>query len=307
VGRSLRTWRSWVTPYLFLLPFLVLFLLFFVFPFFYSGYLSLFVSRAGNNVYVGLHNYLQVMQDSSFWGSMGTILKYGIFHVTLGVIISIGLALLIDTPYVKGKNYFRLFFFLPYAVPGVIAAVMWGFLYSPQLDPVAHLLRVFNHGHDVNLLATHNLLYGIVNMATWLWAGYWMTIYVAALTSVPPELYEAAKMDGCSEFRMAWNIKLPLLRPTIIMNCMLAIIGAMQLFNEPFVLSSLTTVSDSYTPNMDIYHMAFTYNNFNYSATIAVVLAVITIAASLVFMYFTTRDDRSVRFKDEDLHGEVGL
>ncbi|WP_274648880.1 carbohydrate ABC transporter permease [Paenibacillus humicola] len=285
---------SRLTPYLFLAPFLLLFLMFFLYPLGYSLYLSLFVSRMGGNLYVGLHNFAQVFHDPNFWGSLKTIFYFGIVQVDLGMLVSIALALLLDSPYVKGKDWFRLIYFLPYAVPGVIAALMWGFLYSPDLDPALRLLGGMNGGHPVDLLSADHLLYAIVNMVIWQWTGYTMTIYLAGLTSVPPDIYEAAKIDGCSEWKLAWRMKLPLLRPTIVLNSVLAIIGTLQLFNEPFVLTSLTTVPYNFTPNMDIYNTAFSYNNFNYSAAMSIVLALLTIGASLLFMFLATGNQRGM-------------
>jgi multiple sugar transport system permease protein len=165
---------------------------------------------------------------------------------------------------------------------------MWGFLYSPDLNPILSIFGIFTGGKPLNLLDSGTVLYGIMNMATWAWTGYNMTIYFASLTSIPIELYDAAKIDGCNEFQTAWHIKLPLLKQVIIMTTVLSIIGSLQLFNEPYVLSSLTSIPATFTPNMDIYNMAFAYGNFTYSATLSITLVLITFIASLLFMYATS-------------------
>ncbi|WP_083486125.1 carbohydrate ABC transporter permease [Alicyclobacillus ferrooxydans] len=280
----MRTGRGQV-PILLLAPFVVLFAVFFIFPVLYALYLSLFVSHGGQNIFVGLQNYVQVFQDTAYWSGLLRVILYGVIQVTIMLIVALVLALLLDSDYVKGKAMFRLIYFLPYAVPGVIAAIMWGFLYAPQLDP---LMSLFSAKHPLNLLAQGHVLAGIINMATWEWAGYNMTIYFASLTSIPVELYEAARLDGCSEVQTAIHVKVPMIRQTIILTVVLSIIGSLQLFNEPFVLASLTTISASYTPNMYIYNTAFSYGNFNYSAAMSVVLAVITFVASLFFLYMTS-------------------
>lgn len=279
-------------PFLLLLPFLILFLLFFIFPFLYSLYLSFFVEKGGVNHFIGLQNYLTAWQDKSFWYAIDRVAYYGVVQVIIMLVLALVLALFLDSRYVKSKTFFRIVYFLPYAVPGVIAAIMWGFLYSPDLNPFLNVLKIFTGGHAVNVLSPGHVLYAIMNMATWEWAGYNMTIYFASLTSIPIELYEAAKLDGCNEFQIALRIKLPLLRPIVIMTTVLSIIGSIQLFNEPFVLQSLTTIPATFTPNMSIYNMAFAYGNFTYSATLSIILAVITFVASLLFMYATSnRDD----------------
>ena len=275
-------------PYIFLTPFLILFALFFVFPFIYSLILSLFVNIQGKYHFVGLTNYLTAWEDKSFWYAVYRVAYYGVVQVTIMLVLALVLALFLDSRFVKNKAVFRVIYFLPYAVPGVIAAIMWGFLYSPDLNPILSIFGIFTGGKPLNLLDSGTVLYGIMNMATWAWTGYNMTIYFASLTSIPIELYDAAKIDGCNEFQTAWHIKLPLLKQVIIMTTVLSIIGSLQLFNEPYVLSSLTSIPATFTPNMDIYNMAFAYGNFTYSATLSITLVLITFIASLLFMYATS-------------------
>ncbi|ULT56850.1 sugar ABC transporter permease [Neobacillus drentensis] len=275
-------------PYIFLTPFLILFALFFVFPFVYSLILSLFVNIQGKYHFVGLTNYLTAWEDKSFWYAVYRVAYYGVVQVTIMLVLALVLALFLDSRFVKNKAVFRVIYFLPYAVPGVIAAIMWGFLYSPDLNPILSIFGIFTGGKPLNLLDSGTVLYGIMNMATWAWTGYNMTIYFASLTSIPIELYDAAKIDGCNEFQTAWHIKLPLLKQVIIMTTVLSIIGSLQLFNEPYVLSSLTSIPATFTPNMDIYNMAFAYGNFTYSATLSITLVLITFIASLLFMYATS-------------------
>lgn len=275
-------------PFFLLAPFLVLFFLFFIFPFLYSLFLSFFVEKGGVRHFIGLQNYLTAWQDQNFWYAIDRVAYYGVVQVTIMLVIALALALFLDSRFVKSKTFFRIVYFLPYAVPGVIAAIMWGFLYSPQLDPILNILKLFSGGHSVDVLSSGHVLYAIMNMATWEWAGYNMTIYFASLTSIPIELYDAAKIDGCNEFQVAMRVKLPLLRQTIIMTAVLSIIGSLQLFNEPFVLQSLTSIPSTFTPNMGIYNMAFAYGNFTYSATLSIILVIITFIASLLFMYATS-------------------
>ena len=115
-------------PYILLTPFLILFALFFMFPFLYSLILSLFVNRQGSYHFVGLANYFTAWQDSSFWDAVYRVAYYGVVQVTIMLVLALILALFLDSPYVKSKAFFRVIYFLPYAVPGVIAAIMWGFL-----------------------------------------------------------------------------------------------------------------------------------------------------------------------------------
>ncbi|SIS74875.1 MULTISPECIES: carbohydrate ABC transporter permease [Alicyclobacillus] len=272
----------------FLAPFLLLFVAFLLAPLIYAFYTSLFIDRFGQPIFVGFRNYINAFQDAAFWASVVNVIRYAILQGVIMIALSLILALVLDTRYAKAKSFFRLVYFLPYAVPGVFASIMWGFLYSKPLDPLLQAVRF-------DPLSSGALLYSIINIATWEWAGYNMTLYAASLTGVSADLYEAAIVDGCNEFQLAWHIKLPLLRPTILMTVILSFIGSMQLFNEPFLLSALTPISQTFTPNMDIYAMAFNLTNLPYAATLAVLLGAITIFISACVMVATRILGRRVR------------
>lgn len=283
-----RTSKIGRVPVWLLVPFLALFALFFLFPFLYAFWLSLFVEQGTSMQFVGLQNYFVVWSDAPFWNSFLRVVGFGTIYVALMLVVALGLALLLDSPYARSRTLFRLVYFLPYAVPGVIAALMWGFLYSPELNQLIGALSTFNEGRPVDVLTQDTLLFAIVNMVLWGGAGYTMTIYFAGLTSIPIELYEAARIDGASEWQIAWRIKVPLIRSTILMTVVLTIIGSLQLFSEPFVLANMIAVPWNYTPNMEIFNMAFTYGNFTYSATLSIVLALTTFLLSLLFMLVTS-------------------
>lgn len=283
-------------PFAFVLPFMVLFALFFIGPRLYALYVSLFVQHFGVNHFVGLQNYRVALTDPTFWQAVARVAYYGVVQVSIMLTLALLLALLLDSPFAtRYQIIFRLLFFLPYAVPGVIAAIMWGFLYAPSLDPLLHAI-----GPGINPLASGSVLYAIVNIALWEWTGYNMTIYFASLTSIPIEIYDAAKIDGCGEMQLAWHIKIPLLRSTMVMTTVLSIIGSLQLFNEPYILSTLTSMPSNFTPNMDVYNFAFSYDNIPYAAALSIVLAALTIVASLAFLAVVR--ERTPRDVEGNLH-----
>jgi multiple sugar transport system permease protein len=297
IGGEFSMRKNRIVPYTMLAPFILLFLSFFIFPIIYSFYISLHVTQMGQEIFVGLSNYVTAIGDNQFWSSITTILVYAVVQACTALLIGLALALLLDSSLVRGKSFFRFAYFLPYAVPGVIATVMWGFLYSPKMNPMMKAIFIFNGGHSFNILSADNLIYLITNIVTWAGAGYFMTLYIAALTSLPTEMYEAAKIDGCNEFQIALRIKLPLLKPMILLTSMLSIIGSFQLFNEPFLLQNLADVPQAYTPNLYIYKMAFNYGNFDYSATLSFLLAFVTLIVSVIFFYATSGKQRRERRK----------
>jgi len=284
------------TPYLFILPFGVLFALFFILPILYAIYQSLFRSmRSGLGLgaatvsFNGIDNYLDVFHDPNFYGGIGRVLLYGIVQVPVMLILALVLALLLDSTVVRWKNFFRVAFFVPYAIPGIIAALLWGFLYNPALSPFTVITQAIS-GHPVDFLGSGVVLWAIANIATWAWTGYNMLIIFAALQAIPAEIYESARIDGASGLSIAWNIKIPLVAPALVLTAIFSIIGTLQLFNEPSVLTTISpNISSSYTPNLYAYNTAFSNNNYYYAAALAVVLAIFTFVLSFGFLRITQR------------------
>jgi multiple sugar transport system permease protein len=193
------------------------------------------------------------------------------------------LALLLDSGLVKGRPFFRLAFFVPYAVPGVIAAIMWGFLYSPNLSPFTALTS------NVDLLSADLVLWAMANVVTWVYVGYNMLIIYSALLSIPAEIHEAARLDGAGQFRIAWSVKIPLVMPAIVLTTVFSIIGTLQLIAEPQVFRSFSSaVSSTYTPNLTVYSTS-SVPNFHLAAAFSVVLALATFALSFTFLNVTQR------------------
>ncbi|MFD7622144.1 carbohydrate ABC transporter permease [Streptomyces sp. NPDC059802] len=281
-----------------LAPFGVLFLAVFVIPIGYAVHQSLFrVERSGlgfgapRTVFAGLDNYTRVLTDSTFLKGVGRVLVFGLVQVPVMLGLALLLALLLDSQVARFKRFFRVAYFLPFAIPGVIAAVLWAFLYMPGISPLNDVGRSI--GVDVDFLSHNVILFSIGNIVTWSWTGYNMLIIYTSLQSVPKELYEAAELDGCSGFRIARHIKVPLVRPALTLTGVFSIIGTLQLFGEPMVLRPMTaTISSNYTPVMLSYQAAFGLNDYNFAAAVAVVLALATFVLSYGFLRLSTRGSR---------------
>lgn len=273
----------------FLAPFLSLFILFYLVPIGYAVYQSFFkIERQGafgapRQVFGGLTQYALVFSNGDFWSSIARVLAFFFASVPLQLGLALVFALLLDSPVLKGAKFFRLSFFAPYAVPGVIAALMWGFLYAPSLSPFTALAS------RVDFLGPKLVLYSIANIVIWVYTGYNMLIIYSALKAIPEELFEAARVDGAGQFRIAWSIKIPIVMPAIILTGVFSIIGTLQLFNEPTVMRTLTgSVSNSYTPNMVVYATS-NVPNYNLSAAFSVVLALATCLLSFLFLKITQK------------------
>jgi multiple sugar transport system permease protein len=184
---------------------------------------------------------------------------------------------------------------MPYAVPAVVAALMWGYMYGDEFGLVGQIGDVFGVTLP-DLMSRSWMLGSIGNMVTWEYVGYNMIILYAALRAIPEELYEAAEMDGAGAIRIAWSIKLPALRPALLVATIFSIIGSFQLFNEPNILQKLapSVITTSYTPNMYAYNLAFNGQQINYSAAVAVVLGLVTVVVAYVVQLITARREQTL-------------
>jgi multiple sugar transport system permease protein len=295
--RTSRTLRSEaIAPYLFLLPFVALFILFFIVPIIYALYQSLFRSErsglglgAATTSFNGLGNYLDVFHDPNFYSGLGRVLLYCIVQVPIVVLLALVLALLLDSAVVRLKAFFRVAFFVPFAIPGIIAALLWAFFYQPVFSPIDKGFQALGLPAP-DFLGPGTVLWSIANIAVWTYAGYNMLIIFAALQAIPTEIYESARVDGCTGWRVAWSIKIPLAAPALVLTCIFSIVGSLQLFAEPQVLSAISNnISNSYTPVFYAYTTAFSNNNYYYAAALSVVLAVITCIFSFSVLRVTQR------------------
>ena len=289
VRRARRHWRGW----LFVAPFMLVFALTFVAPVVYAFVLSLFRDQAffGGTVFVGADNYAQVLGDPKFWESFQRVLVFLAVQVPIMLLLALVAALAIDSARLHAAGFFRIVIFLPYAVPGVVAVLMWGYIYGDNFGLAANLNDLLGTT-AIQPLSSSWMLPSIANIVTWEFVGYNMLIFYSALRTVPGELYEAAAIDGAGTFRTILAVKLPALRGAIVIATIFSIIGSFQLFNEPNILRTLApnVITTYYTPNMYAYNLSFAGQQFNYSATIAIVMGVITAIIAYVVQLRGSRE-----------------
>ncbi|MGW1465882.1 carbohydrate ABC transporter permease [Streptomyces sp. NPDC002308] len=241
-------------------------------------------------VFVGVRSYVAVLTDPTFLGGLGIVALYCLIYIPLIVVGALALALLLDSGVVRLRATAQLALFLPHAVPGIIAAIIWLYLYTPGLSPVIDILGKADI--TVDFLGVHTVVPSIVNIALWSNLGYNMVVFYAALQAVPREVIEASVVDGAGPVRTALRIKAPLVRSSIVMVAMFTLIFALQLFTEPMLLGQSTPMINSrFSPSMYIYDAAFTRNNYGLAAAASVILLVFTVALSYGVTRWTNRAD----------------
>ncbi|HEX6355666.1 sugar ABC transporter permease [Actinophytocola sp.] len=289
--------RTKAAPWLFAAPAIVFFVLFLVLPIGYTIYLSFrgFHIEGGGafgrrvEAFVGLDNYHATLTDAEFLAGFGRVLLYGIVSIPTVLGLALLFALLLDTPRVRARGFARTAIFLPYAVPGVIASLMWGFLYLPSTSPINYLAERL-HAGPLDFFSEPVLYFSLANIALWSGVGFNMIIIYTSLRAIPSTVYEAARLDGASEVQIAWRIKIPLVAPALVLTGLFSVIGTLQLYNEPATVRPMTsTISRSWSPLMEIYEEAFAGDNLGGAAASSVVLALGILVISLLLLRFLQR------------------
>jgi multiple sugar transport system permease protein len=279
----------------FVAPFLIVFLLVFIAPVVYSLYLSLFREQLiGGTAFVGFENYVELFGDAQFWEGFGRVTLFLIVQVPIMLALALVASLAIDSARLHASGFFRIVIFLPYAVPAVVAVLMWGFIYGDNFGLVANL-NDWLGSEVITPFARDWILVSIGNIVTWEFVGYNMLIFYSALRVIPTDLYEAAELDGAGPMRVITGIKLPALRGAIVIATIFSIIGSFQLFNEPNILRTLAPniITTFFTPNMYAYNLSFNGQQYNASATVAIVMGVITaVIAYVVQLRGARKEDR---------------
>ncbi|MEV4343759.1 sugar ABC transporter permease [Actinoplanes sp. NPDC049596] len=285
--------RKTGAPYLFLAPALALFGLFLAAPIGYAAYLSfrrVKVSGLGlgsgsrTEIWAGLENYTRSLTDPEFLPSVLRVGAYGLIVVPCMLGLALVMALLLDAGRTRVGTFARTSIFLPYAVPAVIASLLWGFLYLPRVSPIVDVLdKIGITAPDA--LSSSWVLYAVANIAIWGGAGFNMIVLYTALRAIPTELFEAARIDGASDIQIALRIKIPVIGPSLVMTTLFSLIATLQVFAEPMTLRPLSnTISTTWTPLMKVYRDAFVRNDIYAAAATSVIIALATFVISYGFL-----------------------
>ncbi|MDR2998256.1 MAG: sugar ABC transporter permease [Microbacterium sp.] len=288
--RSRPSWAGWW----FVGPFMIVFTLVLIVPLLYAIYLSLFRDTlVGGTHFVGLENYALALQDPKFWDATIRVVVFLCIQVPIMLVLALTAALALDSARLRFVPFYRLSIFLPYAVPGVVAVMIWGYMYGDQFGLVADLNRWLD-GIVPSPLSDTFIMTAIGNIVTWEFVGYNMLIFFAALQAIPQELYEAAEIDGAGAFRTVFSIKIPGIRGAIVVATIFSIIGSFQLFNEPAVLQNIApnVITSYFTPNLYAFNLSFAGSQFNYAAAIAIVSGVITMIIAFFAQSMGMKEDK---------------
>ncbi|MBP2352611.1 multiple sugar transport system permease protein [Kribbella aluminosa] len=280
----------------FTVPFFGGFILFTVVPVILALSKSLYTARssglgfgAKTVSFSGLENFARVLHDQKFWGSLWRVSLFAVIVIPLIQFASLTLALLLDSVRRRYAGRLRIAMLVPYMTPGIVATLIWIYLYSPAVGPLTPFFKLFGIG--ANFYGSGMIWVSVGNLMAWGSIGFNMLIVYGALQAVPRDIFDSARVDGASEWRIAWSIKVPYVRRSLVLVSVLGIIGTLQIFSEPLLFRSMTpeTVTKDFTPIMTIYNQAFAVGDFNYAAALSIMLALVVGLVSATFYKLTNR------------------
>ena len=275
--------RQALWAYVFLLPVLVFFAVFFIYPVLRAFQYSFYYWPFGvpEKEFLGLENYRKLFaEDKIFLISIWNTVRFTAGTLLPTLALALGLALILNQSWLKGRALFRTIYFLPVVSSLVAVGFVWRWLLEPSFGLVNYLLRLIYIKGPGWLASPTWALPGIMLMSLWRDLGFYMVIFLAGLQTIPRELHEAATVDGANAWQRFWKITLPLLNPTIVFATVIGIIGGLQLFTAVYVMTSSTTLLPGGPLNstrpmvLHIVESAFRSQNIGYASAAAFVLFV---------------------------------
>lgn len=265
--------------YLFILPWIIGILVFFIGPVGYAVYISFTKwSVIGDPVWVGLDNYIKIFHDEQFYNSLAVTVKYALFAIPLGIIASFTIAFILNSN-IKGLSFYRTIYYLPAVVSGVAVALLWRWVLDPEYGLVNSLLANIGIQGPGWLSDPKWVLPSYILVAIW-GAGGGMITYLVGLKDVPSSLYESAEIDGAGFFAKLFKITIPLMSPIFFYNLVMGIIGSFRKFTDAYILGGAGNQGKFYL--VYLYENAFKYFKMGYATALAWILFIIILILTLV-------------------------
>ncbi|MBO0995191.1 carbohydrate ABC transporter permease [Bacillus sp. SD088] len=267
--------------YFFLTPQLIGLLAFSVVPLVFAFVLSFTDwDGFGTKNFVGFSNFISQFQNRVFWKAIWNTALYTILYVPIGIAISLLLAITLNN--IKGKELYRVFFFMPVVTSSVSIGVIWMWILNGDFGILNQALEVIGIHGPQWLTDTKWVMISIAMLSIWWQVGYNMVIFLAGLQGVSKSYYEAAQIDGASKWQQFRHITLPLISPTTFFVSIMAIISSFQVFDQAFVMTSGGPAKASYTLVYHIYETAFVNFRMGESSAVAMILFVIILIFTLI-------------------------
>lgn len=274
--------QQWFWGYIFILPVMIGFFLFMIYPIVVGISLS-FTSwpGLGPKEWIGFANYSKMFHDAHFLKAVGNTAYYTLGILVFGVPLALFWAILLNQKFLKGRNFFRLIYFLPTVTMMAAVSMLWKWLLSPHYGLINNFLGKVGLPQPNWLLDPHWAMPGLVLMSIWKGTGFNMVIFLAGLQGIPKTFYEAAEIDGATSWHKFWHITLPLLSPTTFFVVITTMINSFQIFQQAYIVTEGGPQESTTTIVYYIYNNAFKWFHMGYSSAQSVLLLVILLLATL--------------------------
>ncbi len=267
---------------LFVAPYLIHLLIFFVYPFLFAFYLLFHRwDLVTPPEFVGLRNIVFLIHDAAFWRALLNTLLFLAIHIPLQIAFSLLLAVILAEK-IFGRTFFRAAFFLPVIISGAVVTILWQKLYATDTGIFNHIFTAFGLPPVPWLTSSKLAMPAIAIMATWKNMGFYIVLFLAGVLNIPPHLYEASKIEGATRWQDFRYITLPLLRPTMLLVVILSTFGGFSLFIEPYVMTGGGPLNSTMSVVLYMYKHAFLFQHMGYAATVGFALALIALAVVVV-------------------------
>lgn len=289
-----RQRREIRTAYLFMLPGLLFFATFMIYPLLKALQISLYqwsIMPGRPSLFVGLSNYTRAFQDPIFWVALRNTVLYTLVTVPGQMILAMLVALLLNHITV-GRVFFRTIYYLPVLTSWVIVSLLFTYLFQSPGGLINYLLTDVLHLIAEPIAWLRNpatAMVPILCLGIWKGIGWSMVIFLAALQSIPGELYEAAAIDGASRWQRFWSLTLPLMRPTVVFVLVMLVIGGFNVFISVYLITGGGPMKQTEVVLSYMYHQAFDFLEFGYGAALSYILAAIILVLSFLQIRFLRR------------------
>lgn len=269
-------------PYYLLLPTILVFGLFMVYPIIDSIYLSFLEFSGGTYTFVGLSNYIQLFKDPVFYKAFGNTVLYLVVQVPVMISLALIIAVLIEQKFIRGRGFFRMSVFLPTITSLVAYALVFKVLFNTEHGLINYVVQMFGLDKIQWIYSAWPARFSIIASITWRWVGYNMIILLAGIQAIPEELYESAGMDGANFWQKLFYITIPMIKPIILFTTITSTIGTLQLFDEPYILTGGGPDNATITLGQYLYLNGFKYLKYGFASALGYVMVFIIGMLSLV-------------------------
>lgn len=284
--------RKFNTGYLWVLPALLMYAVFTITPLISGLYLALLrwdgIEPA---VYIGLDNFRRMIDDERLHVALQHNVQYAFGTVIGKIVLSLGLALLLNKS-LRGRSFYRTALFLPVVMSFVVVGILWTWIFNDSFGLINNLLRAIGLGGLAQdwLGDTSIALWSLILVDIWKWYGFHMVIFLAGLQTIPNEFYEASRLDGATRFRQLTDITLPLLKPVMVVNVTISLLGAMNVFDIPYVMTEGGPANSTNVTALYTYLQAFKFNRLGYGSAISYGMFLIITVIALVQLKLMSRN-----------------